>query len=115
MQPVKLMVRFLKLIGAVAVGSTVSAAFFVLYAIAMQSCRGLTGETVLSATIFLWTPFSLFLGSGVTGFLASDQVETLLGCLWIAPGFHFTLGLLGIAIAINGNILNQEVAMSFLP
>jgi hypothetical protein len=94
------MVRYLKLIGFTVFGLAVSVAiFFFLVGISMSFGRAQVhyscAPNVLLPILIL---VAMFLGSSVTGFHVGCEIQTLLGCLWITPGFYLSLFLVGEAL-----------------
>jgi hypothetical protein len=109
------MKQFLKLAGFVLVGL---AAAIVLYwpsanwvVEALCSRSGRSPESYLGLAFLIILPISLFLGSLITGYLASQYVKGTVGLIWIAPGLYWTLAV--VPRCFVGTIPGFGVTMLF--
>ena len=56
----------------------------------LRRASGHSPESYLGLAFLVVLPLSLFLASGITGYLCSPHVRTKLGFLWVTPGLYFS-------------------------
>jgi hypothetical protein len=87
--------RPLKLIAFVVVGLVSTFLLYLLQVFAilepLRSAHGGSPESWLGIAFYVMVPVSLFISSGITGYLSSQHIRTRLGFLWVTPGLYSSM------------------------